>query len=424
MKALTIAFKDMLRSARSMFALMFMFVMPVLITAILYFAFGGAGDSDEAASLPITRVQLVNLDTPDTEYGSFSAGETLSAFLQSDDLAHLLQVTIAQDEQRARQTVDRQEADVAIIIPSDLTSAVLDPDGEAAVILYQDPTLTLGPAIVKGLVGQFVDGFAGTKIAAGVVFEQLASRNIETDGLLLQEIVMQYAAWASDLENGRGADTTELLKIQFPDVNQSGAAEQSSIIGLMMASMMIFYVFFTGTATAQSILREEEEGTLPRLFTTPTTVQAILAGKLTASLMTLGVQVAVLMLASQFLFGVRWGAPLPTTLVALATIAESAGFGLFLMSLLKSSKQAGIVYGGVMTVTAMLGGLFTPGVPGVSRAMETISLSMPQGWALRGWKIVLAGGGIADAWLPLVVMAVLAGLFLTVGIFRFRKRFA
>ncbi len=33
---------------------------------------------------------------------------------------------------------------------------------------------------------------------------------------------------------------------------------------------MIFYAFFTGTSTAQSILKEEEERTLPRLFTTPT----------------------------------------------------------------------------------------------------------------------------------------------------------
>ena len=37
-----------------------------------------------------------------------------------------------------------------------------------------------------------------------------------------------------------------------------------------MGGMMIFYAFFTGASTGQTILQEEEEGTLPRLFTTPT----------------------------------------------------------------------------------------------------------------------------------------------------------
>ena len=49
-----------------------------------------------------------------------------------------------------------------------------------------------------------------------------------------------------------------------------------------MGGMTIFYAFFTGTSTAQTILREDEDGTLPRLFTTPTTQATILGGKFLA----------------------------------------------------------------------------------------------------------------------------------------------
>ena len=52
MKVLDIALKDMLRSFRSRFALVMMFVVPLLITGIMNFAFGGlAGDGGSRAAL-------------------------------------------------------------------------------------------------------------------------------------------------------------------------------------------------------------------------------------------------------------------------------------------------------------------------------------------------------------------------------------
>jgi len=47
-----------------------------------------------------------------------------------------------------------------VIIPAGLTAAMVNPGERAAVELYQDPTLTLGPGIVKGVVSQFVDSLA------------------------------------------------------------------------------------------------------------------------------------------------------------------------------------------------------------------------------------------------------------------------
>ena len=73
----------------------------------------------------------------------------------------------------------------------------------------------------------------------------------------------------------------ELLLVQSPSTAPTDkAAEQENmllnILGPIMGGMMVFYAFSTGTSTAQSILREEEERTLPRLFTTPTSQATIL----------------------------------------------------------------------------------------------------------------------------------------------------
>jgi ABC-2 type transport system permease protein len=81
-------------------------------------------------------------------------------------------------------------------------------------------------------------------------------------------------------------------------------------MGLTMTGQMIFFAFFTGAYSMMSILREDEEGTLSRLFTTPTDRTQILAGKFVAVFITVILQGLVLMAAGHFAFGVEWGNPL------------------------------------------------------------------------------------------------------------------
>jgi len=428
MKVLDIALKDLLRSMRSIFFLVFGLGLPLLMTGIFYFAFGGAG-SDDGFDMPQTKVQVVNLDEPMSEYGGFSAGQILVECLQMEELADLMVVTEATDAASARAAVDNQEADVAVIIPAGLSSAVFDPEGQAAVEVYQDPMLTLGPSIVKGIITQFVDTLAGSKIAANVAHDQLIEQDVAVDAAMLQNIAMEYGSWSASLSEGREkeAGTNALLAIQSPlgkeeEITSGG----TGIISLVMASMMIFYGFFTGAASVMTILQEEEAGTLPRLFTTPTSQSAILGGRFIATFLTIIIQVAVLMGASSLIFKTAWGAPLPLAMAAVGLVVLASSFGIFVTSLLKDTRQSGIVYGGVLTVMGMVGvsSMFTANVPNVSRAVETLPLIVPQGWAMHAWRLVMDGGGADDVLSPFAVMLVLSVVFFLIGVFKFRKRFA
>jgi len=132
---------------------------------------------------------------------------------------------------------------------------------------------------------------------------------------------------------------------------------------------------------------------------------------------TLILQVTVLLVASALLFKVSWGQPLPMILVATIMIVLAASFGLFVTSLLKDTRQSGIVYGGVLTMMGMVGmiGIFTGQVPGATGgAFEAVSLLVPQGWAVRAWQLIQAGGGIGDVLVTLLVMLGLAAVFFAV----------
>ena len=425
MKVLDIAFKDLLRSVRSASFLAFGFVVPLLVSGIFYLAFGGLASGDGGFDLPTTSVQVVNQDQ--VRQG-LSAGQMLVEVLQSENLSGLIHVTEAADPASARAAVDRQEAGVAVIIPADLTAAMLNPEGQAAVELYQDPTLTLGPGIVKGTIQQVVDGFAGSKIATGIAYDQLTGRGVAVDAALAQSIALQYGQWAAKLAEGQQGGSNPLLEIRSPAASETGATDtQTNIISMIMAGMMVFYVFFTGAASAQSLLEEEEAGTLPRLFTTSTSHSAILGGRLIATLVTLIAQVVVLLAVSALIFGIGWGKPLAAAVVTLGMILLAASFGLAITSLLKNTRQAGIVYGGVMTIAGMVGtiGVFTANVPGSSReAFATISLLVPQGWAVRGWELLLKGGGVGDVLPTVAVTLALSIAFFAGGVLRFRRRFA
>jgi ABC-2 type transport system permease protein len=426
MKTLDIALKDLRRYLTTPFALIMMFAAPLLITGLLYFAFGslaGGGDFD----LQTVRVQVANLDRPGAMGGDLAVGQMLVEFLQREELSALLEVTIARSEADARAAVEAQRADVALIIPPNFTAAALTPDREAAVIQYQDPTLSIGPGIVEDLVRQFIDGFAGAKITATVVSQQFQAHGDAAESAVAQEAAaaaQAYAVWFESLSHNHESGASPILQTRSLAVEEEPASGDPGMFGGIMVGMTIFFAFFMGANTAESIVREDEEGTLQRLFTTPTPRATVLAGKFTAVVLNLVVQVVILLVASGLLFGISWGRSLTVILVTLGLIVVAAGFGVLLMSFVQNTRQAGPVMGGVLTVTGMLGGLFATGVSDLPEVFDTVRLAMPQGWALYGWELTLQGSSAGEVLVPVAVMTGLGALFFGVGVVLFRRRFA
>jgi ABC-2 type transport system permease protein len=435
MKVIDIAFKDLLHSFRNAFALIFMFVIPIAVTVLFYFMFGNiAGDGE--FSVPKTSVTIVNLDQGSPEFqaslsgsqsqsflgSALSLGDIIQVMLQSSDFASLLDVSISSDANNARLAVDKQKAGVAIIIPADFTTAFMDPNQQAVLELYQDPTLTLGPSIVKSILDQLMDNFSGAKIAVGTAIAQALRTDpslADTAPDLTGKVLQQYMAASGTREYSSDA----LLETRSPAKDEKSSSPLLGIVTQIMGAMMIFYAFYTGTASAQSILQEDENGTLPRLFTTPTKQSTILGGKFLAVGLTVLIQMTTLIVFSVLVFGVRWGAPLLVALSVISTVAVSTTMGILINSLLKSTKQGGAVFGGLLTITGMIGmmPIFTQGLTNKPPALEIISLLVPQGWAIRGLFQAVNGESIL---VSVLVLLALSAVFFAVGVWKFTKRFA
>jgi len=193
-----------------------------------------------------------------------------------------------------------------------------------------------------------------------------------------------------------------------------------------MGGMMIFYAFFTGASTAQSILKEDEERTLPRLFTTPTSQATILTGKLLSVFLMVAVQVTTLLVAASLIFKIHWGNTPSILLMAIGIVISASSFGIFVNSFLKSTKQSGVLFGGVLTVTGMLGliSVFTMSSPTTTLMSNTVSLLVPQGWAVRGLTQSMNGDPLSGLLVNTLVLLVWSAAFFVVGVWRFNRRYA
>ena len=430
MKIIAIALKDLWRAFRSFFALAFMFGVPILMTAMFAFLFGGIGGEDSEFNLPTTDVVVVNQDEGSTLVSSFASqgnefsrmSDMLLDTLRQDTFQDLMTLKSA-NELEARSAVDNQQVNLAMIIPENFTNALIGQSKEPSQIeFYQNPDAGIGTEIVQSIVMSVVDGFSSGGLIQGTVTSILENNDIQLSQV---EQISLLTDFASEMETDQTGSQTNINVIQPTEGQVEGDQGNplQTILRSIMAGMMIFYAFFTGTSAAQTILQEEENGTLARLFISPTSTTTILNGKFLAGFLMIIVQVLTLLLFANLVFGIQWGAILPLVIAAISLVALATSFGIFVMSLVKGTKQAGIIYGGVLTFTGMLGisSVFVMGTP-IEKAFNYLPLLVPQGWAMNAFKASWNGDG-QQVLIHASGMILLAILFFMVGSARFNKRF-
>jgi ABC-2 type transport system permease protein len=426
MKILDIAFKDLTRSFRSMFAVGMMVVAPLMLTGLIYFAFGGMSGGD--VSMTAIKVGIVNADQlPADSVIDAPIGDNIRSMFFDESVRSWIEASDYADEASAREAMDQQEIGVAVIIPQNFTEHYLSGEKDVQVLIVSDPTLSIGPAVVEDMVTMMVDGVAGGGIVIQTIMERLEANGIQLDPAQIPAWIQRYGTWYADFQRDlfHHPDKAALVVVT-PAAGETETADPfRKMMGLTMAGQMIFFAFFTGAYSMMSILREDEEGTLARLFTTPTDRTKILLGKFLAVIITVILQGIVMMFAGRFLFGVQWGGTASVALALIAQVIAAAGLGVLLISFVKSTRQGGPVLGGGLTFLGMLGGLFTVSVPGgMLKAFAALSNFIPQGWVLKGWGMALDGAAAGELLIPFVVTVGMGIVMFAFGAVMFKRRYA
>jgi len=426
MTALVIALSDLRRTFRSLFALGMMLGAPLLLTALLHVAFGQLGRASEARA-PATPSVLTVL-VADLEPGAPSGG-------LGQRLLATLRQPAAQSWLRVREV--RSEAEVRAGASSPASAGVVIPDGFSTAQRDAGPALQLiAPAsgdaaaqhALRALVQQFLDAVTASRVASATAGAVADAAGAPIPAERRAALVRQQAARLAPLRDPATPASEAWLSVRRPVLSAAApagarASAAPPVLATVTVGLLIFFMFFTAGHSAQSIPLEAQSGTLARMMTTPASRGQILLGKFLAVFAIVAAQATLLLSLSSALLGISWG-PLPAVaLIVFGVVAGAGGFGVLLVALARSPRESSIIVSSVSAGAGMLGGLFTSAVP-MPAAFELCGLLLPQGWAMRGFKLLLGGAGVPELLAPASISVALGGAYLTGAVLLFRRRFS
>jgi ABC-2 type transport system permease protein len=397
MTALRIAWKDLAIAFRDRTALILMLAAPLVLTFGLALISGRIMGSGESAFQHIP-VAVVNLDGGDL-------GNALVDALASTSLNGLLDAQKMQDPAAARALVDGNKTAAAVIVPAGFTDAILGAAYAAVPIeVYSNPEQAISAGIVTAVVESFTQQVIVGRVTGTVTVEQLLAA-----GLL-------STAQAADagLRVGKGAvqrqEANPLIRLAS---TEQDVAPAKSFDGMayFVPSMAIFFLMFTVSWGARSLIAERENGTLDRLASAPILKSSILGGKMLGIYLTAAAQMALLLLANTMFFGVKFGDPVALLVLVAALIAAASGWGMLLAALARTAGQVTTMGSALMLTFGILGGGFLP-IANMPYWFQWISKITPNAWGIEGFLALSLGDSLPQiAGRIAVLSAMAAALF-------------
>jgi ABC-2 type transport system permease protein len=367
--ALLVAGKDLRQRLRDRSALVIAFIAPFVLASIIGLAFGG--DFAFRATYAVA----------DADRGPVAAGFS-DGVLAAPALRDLVTVRRV-DPGQARDLVERAEVDAAFLLPAGFSASV-QRGAPATITVLSSGENPIAGQVARSLAEAYAAELTATGLAVATALDAAGRPPSEAEARRLGERAAAGRLPVALVEGPAGGRTIEAASYFGP-------------------SMAIFFLFFTVSFGARSILSERREGTLRRLLATAAPPGGVLAGKALAAF-TLGTaSMLVMWLATTLVFGADWGDPVAVVALTVSSVLSAIGITALVVTLARTEEQAEGYSSLVVFTLALLGGNFIY-LAQLPELLQRAALLTPNGWALRGFvDLVADGGGLATVAAPLAV---------------------
>lgn len=382
--------------------IIFFLILPILFTGIVGIGLGSLhSDSDQDGDNRLT-VAIVDKDE-----------SNLSEFLVSNLDQSSTVKPVLLSEQEALESQQAGEAYAILTIPSEY-SEHLEEETPIDLPLEVDPDSLAASIIEEAVLGASVRT-TGALLAGKSSLEKAAALMPFESKEEEQRYLAEFYTRFEDLYDPPplGVDV-ESSGVEEPEVIASGFAQSSP--GQLVTWTMITYL-----GTTVVLVYERRMGTLRRLITMPVPPAVLLGGKLFGRLLLGLIEMLILILSGVYIFGVSWGgSPAALALHAVCYGLSATSLGLFLATVIKTTRQADSMRTITSMVLAALGGAWWP-LEVTGDTFQKIVQVLPSTWAMRGFNdIILRGQGISGIALESGVLLGFAALFFLLSWRRFK----
>ncbi|WP_406829764.1 ABC transporter permease [Pedococcus sp. KACC 23699] len=379
--ALLIAHKDLRQRMRDRSALVLGFVAPLVIAALMSFAFQG------------TDSFHTTLDLVDQDHGEVSAA--FVQMLHDPQVSKVLTVRAVSSIARARSDVDAGTAGAAIVVPSTFTAAAHG----------GRPT----PVTVLASVDHAIDA----QLAEALTHSFTAQ--LDADRL---SVATALAAGAPARSAPALASASAELRLPVSTVHALSGRRAVTAIGYYGPAMGIFFMFFSIGFGARGFFMERRGGTLDRIMAAPVPAWSLLAGKSLATFAYGVASLTTMYVVTTVAFHAYWGPPWAVaaivTCLAITLVALTAA----VTTLSRTERQADGLASIVTFGLVLLGGNFIV-LASAPAAVRTLALLTPNGWALRAFTDLSTGASAGEATagpvLAILCFALVVGVLAAVG---------
>jgi ABC-type multidrug transport system permease subunit len=385
-KSLLVALLEVRSYLRDKADLAFSLLLPIIVFALMYGAFGGQ-------SLFHGTAHVVNEDQ-----GGVYATRLVEGLGELDSLDVEL---LSQAE--ADSKLERANLLMVLYIPQGFSDKLTA--GEQAQLVFKQ----------RGNGGQ--EGQIVASLVRGVAEE------------LGQELQVQSQVKGALAEWDISQDRIEITVQEFMErerahpiveVREETVGSSPDPVKQFLPGIVTMFVLFAITLTARTVVEERKKGTLERLLTTRISVGQLFVGKFLANMSRGFIQTLILLTLAYIVFQIFTPLSFAQSLVlALIFAAAASALGLVIASIVRTEDQATWIAVGFTMVMVMLGGTFFDITEG--SVMATISRVSINTYANDAFKMIIAqGGSLADLGLELAVLGGVAvgGLGLSRFLFR------
>lgn len=405
MRFLDVTQKDLIQITRDWRAAAFLLAAPILFTVLMGIMLGGLNTGGaEDARLP---VGVLDRD------GGLLGAEFAALLGQSGELRA---VELAEsDSSDLEQKVQDGGLAAAVVIPAGYSDAILSGE-EARMEWIVDATGENSQTAERALQALTIRLMGAVEAARlttdAYAAEKPFARPADREAFLAESVRRNVTAWENP------------PFVMQSTSSKSDRGEESAVpSGFAQASPgnMVTFALAGLIGAAEILVLERKSGTLDRLLTTSLSRIEVLAGHFLAMCAMVFVQVILLGVFGQLVFGLEYlRAPLAFFAMAVTITLWIGGMGLLIGVIARSSEQVAMFSIAPMLVLAGLGGAWMP-LEVTGPAFQTVGRLTPTAWAMQGMQnLILRSQGLEGVLLPAGVLLLFAAAFVGLAVWRFQ----
>jgi ABC-2 type transport system permease protein len=402
-----LVYKDILVLLRDRGGLAMLFLMPMALVLIMTSLQNNTFNAINESGI---KLVMLNLDTD--SLGTAIQKEIASSefFMVSYEIGGKVP-----DEKSLRDAVASGEFQVGVVIPAEATTLIRKKVKENVTRIFSEDTAALTNPADSVVIRMYLDPATKNTLRSSLQgsIRELASR-VESR-IVLNELTVE-------INNQMGTALPDLNAIRQETViyrEEYVAANNMTVIPNSVQhnvpAWTLFAMFFIVIPFASSMIREREDGTLPRLLTMPCPYQVVMLSKTAVYLLVCFLQFMLIMFMGVYLFPLL-GLPAleidgrlgNLSVVAAAAALAAIGYGIAVGTFASTHQQAAIFASISVVILAAVGGIWVP-VFIMPPFLREISIISPMNWGMKGFYDILVRNsdlsGVAENILWLVLFA-------------------